>query len=82
MHIKRDLDTLLRPFFKISFKFKKLINYVFIFGYAGSLLLHMCFCTCGERHFLSSSVVVARGLSCPAACGIFPDQGLNMCPLH
>ena len=25
---------------------------------------------------------VARGLSCSAACGIFPDQGLNPCPLH
>ena len=28
------------------------------------------------------SVVVAHGLSCPSACGIFPDQGLNPCPLH
>ena len=27
------------------------------------------------------SVTVARGLSCSAACGIFPDQGLNPCPL-
>ena len=29
-----------------------------------------------------ASVVVARGLSCSAACGIFPDQGLNPCHLH
>ena len=21
-------------------------------------------------------------MSCPAACGIFPDQGLTLCPLH
>ena len=28
------------------------------------------------------SVVVVLGLSCLAACGIFPDQGLNVCPLH
>ena len=21
-------------------------------------------------------------LSCSVACGIFPDQGLNLCPLH
>ena len=28
------------------------------------------------------SVVVEHGLSCPAACGILPDQGLNPCPLH
>ena len=28
------------------------------------------------------SVVVARGLGCPAANGIFPDQGWSPCPLH
>ena len=28
------------------------------------------------------SVVVAHGLSCSEACGIFPDQGLNPCALH
>ena len=28
------------------------------------------------------SVVVAHRLGCFAACGIFPDQGLNPCPLH
>ena len=28
------------------------------------------------------SVVVAHRLSCSAACGVFPDQGLNLCPLH
>ena len=27
------------------------------------------------------SAVVVRGLSCPVAHGIFPDQGLNPCPL-
>ena len=30
----------------------------------------------------TDSVVVAHGLSCSAACVIFPDQGLNLCPLH
>ena len=30
----------------------------------------------------AGSVVVAHGPSCSAACGIFPDQGLNPCPLH
>ena len=29
-----------------------------------------------------ASVVVAHGLSCSAACGIFPDQGSNLCLLH
>ena len=30
----------------------------------------------------TASVVVAHGLSCSAACGIPPGQGLNPCPLH
>ena len=30
----------------------------------------------------AGSVVVAHGPSCSAACGIFPDQGLNPCLLH
>ena len=29
-----------------------------------------------------ASVVVTHGLSCPLACGIVPDLGLNLCPLH
>ena len=28
------------------------------------------------------SVILAHGPSCSAACGIFPDQGSNPCPLH
>ena len=28
------------------------------------------------------SVAVARGLNCPVACGILPDQGSDLCPLH
>ena len=31
---------------------------------------------------VQASVVVAHGLSCSVACGIFPDQGSNLCPLH
>ena len=30
----------------------------------------------------AGSVIVAHGPSCSAACGIFPDQGTNPCPLH
>ena len=30
----------------------------------------------------AGSVVVAHRPSCSAACGIFPDQGSNPCPLH
>ena len=32
-----------------------------------------------QTHRLSS---VAHGPSCSVACGIFPDQGSNPCPLH
>ena len=28
------------------------------------------------------SIVVAHRLRCPVACGIFPDQGSNLCLLH
>ena len=34
----------------------------------------------GSRH--AGSVIVAHGPSCSVACGIFPDQGLNPCPLN
>ena len=30
----------------------------------------------------AGSVVVAHGLSCSMACGIFPEEGSNPCPLH
>ena len=30
----------------------------------------------------AGSVVVAHGPSCSAACGIFPDQSSNPCPMH
>ena len=35
-----------------------------------------------EHGLWSASVVEACRLSCPLACGIFPDQGLNQCSLH
>ena len=34
----------------------------------------------GSRH--AGSVIVAHGPSCSAACGIFPEQGSNPCPLN
>ena len=30
----------------------------------------------------TGSVVVVQGLSCSVACGVFPYQGSNPCPLH
>ena len=29
-----------------------------------------------------ASPPVVHGFSCPVVCGLFPDQGLNPCPLH
>ena len=43
---------------------------------SGPLLLR----STSSRH--AGSVVVAHGPSCSVACGIFPDQGSNPCPLH
>ena len=43
---------------------------------AASLLLR----STGSR--CAGSAIVAHGPSCSAACGIFPDQGSNPCPLH
>ena len=34
----------------------------------------------GSRH--AGSVIVAHGPSCSTACGILPDQGSHLCPLH
>ena len=34
------------------------------------------------RGLSTGSIVVVPGLSCSAACGIFPDQGWNLCLLH
>ena len=87
----------------ITFKIYCLSNFLFknkfIFGYAGSLLLHKLFSNysklgllpscivqashCGDYSSQSTgSGVVAHGLSCSVARGIFPDQGLNHCLLH
>ena len=30
----------------------------------------------------AGSAIVAHGPSCSTACGIFPEQGSNPCPLH
>ena len=43
---------------------------------------HTGFSSCGSRALgASASAVWGQGLSGPTACGIFPDQGLNLCPL-
>ena len=44
-------------------------------------LEHVGFSSCGSQALSAGSVVVHEH-SCPAACGIFQDQGSNLCPLH
>ena len=72
---------------QLSFLKKK---YLFI----AVLCLRCCtqaFSSCGEWGLsrgedrlegAQASVVATRGLSYPAVCGIFPEQGSNSCPLH
>ena len=45
-----------------------------------SLLRPLMLRSTGSRR--AGSVIVAHGPSFSAACGIFPDQGSNPCPLH
>ena len=45
-----------------------------------SLLRPLLLRSTGSRR--AGSVIMAHGPSCSAACGIFPDQVSNPCPLH
>ena len=40
------------------------------------------FTSCRSGFQSTGSVVVVHGFSCSVACGVFPDQGSNPCPLH
>ena len=51
-------------------------------SWCGSLSLTRPLPLRGTGSRRACSVVVAHGPSCSAACGIFPDQGSNPCPLH
>ena len=37
---------------------------------------------CREWALEWASVIVVNGFSCPSACGIFLEQGSNLCSLH
>ena len=54
----------------------------FIFGYSVHRLLVVAASLVDHGLSSAGSVVVACGLSCSEACGIFLDQGSNPCPLH
>ena len=68
---------------------------IFIYLLLAELGLHcyvQVFSSCEERGYVLvavlkllipvASLVVAHGLCYPAACGIFLDQGSNLCLLH
>ena len=60
-----------------------LLIFVCYFGCAGSPAAASRASLCGRAPALGAvSVVVAHRLRCPTACGIFPHQGVNLCPLH
>ena len=80
-------------FLKISFNLKIFILFYLFFdptsllpaGFlslqrAGLTLASLCWLLLLQS--VEGPVVVAHGHSCPAACGIFPDQGSNSCPMH
>ena len=50
----------------------------------GALTSHCCGISCCRARALGeqASVVTAHRFSCPTACGIPLDQGLNLCLLH
>ena len=84
-------DTIRQFFFFFNF-------ILFIYLFMAVLGLSSCaraFSSCGKRGPLTIAasfvaehrlrtrrLSVAHGSSCSAACGIFPDQGSNPCPLH
>ena len=51
------------------------------FSGCGAQASHWGSCPCGAQA-VGASVVSAHRFSCPAACGIFLDQGPNLCSLH
>ena len=72
--------------------FAKINFCLFIFGCAGSLLLHIGFSNCREQGLLFLWCVgfswrwllllQSTGSRCSVACGIFLDLGSNSCSLH
>ena len=51
-------------------------------GSQASVVATHGFTSCRSGFQSTGSVFVLQGFSCSIACGIFPDQGLNPCPLH
>ena len=59
--------------------FFKIFLYVCIYLWLCRVLVAVCK---RSSRCAGLSLAVVLGLRCPAACGIFPDQGPNLRPLH
>ena len=57
------------------------LQWILLLGSVG-LRAHKASVVAAPRFQSTGSIVVAHGLRCPPACGIFPDQGLNPYLLH
>ena len=85
--IKKYYDFLLL-FFKDLFPFFNFwLCWVFVAAHRLSPVAESRGFSCCRTWALGVWASVARaqqahGLSCSVACGIFPDQGSNPCPLH
>ena len=64
-------------------KIRSWLHWVFFAAYGRALVVEnrATFCCGAQALGVWSSVVVANGLSCSIACGIFPTQGSNLCLL-
>ena len=63
--------------------FSSCIEQGLLFITVRGLLIEVTSLCCRARALgARASVAVARRVSCSTACGIFPDQGSNPCPLH
>ena len=49
-------------------------------GYSVVAMCGLLSWSTGSRYV--GSVAVVHGLSCSTICGVFPDQGSKLCPLH
>ena len=70
----------------VAFFFFKIYLFLAVLGLqfivVHGLLIAVASLFAEHRLWNAGSVVVAHGLSCSEACGIFPDQGGNPCLLH
>ena len=81
----REKDTVSKScsvFFFFRFLFIYLWTLWIFIAVHGLLIVVACLAAWSKGSRLKGSVIVAHGLSCSMAYGIFWDQGSTLCPLH